>query len=374
MVKQTLTIVHTEASVSWGGQGLRILREALWMRDRGHRVVIIAPAHSRLTAEAQSAGIETRAQRFTKRTQAVDLLKLVGYLRRLTPDVLNTHSSVDTWVGCLAGRLCRVPAIIRTRHLGAPVHTHLLNRWLYGVLCHHIVTTGEGISRALITGLRLNQQRVTTISTGICPPAVLPSPEDARLSFVKALHLPPTARFIGCLAVLRGGKGHVVLLKAFQKIYQTIPDYHLLIIGDGRFRRSLEDLIAQWRLQNRVHLTGYLADPWLALRALDVHVLASTSNEGTPQAILQAQFAGCPVIGSQCGGISEVITPGRTGLLVPKGEVEPLSTAILRLIGDRSYAAFLSRNAYQYVSQHHTLDLMGQKVLSVYRALLAAGI
>jgi glycosyltransferase involved in cell wall biosynthesis len=340
------------------------------MREHGHRVVIIAPAHSRLMAEARGAGLEAHPLRFAKNMQAVDLLKLVRHLRHLTPDVLNTHSSVDTWIGCLAGRLCRVPAIIRTRHLGTPVQTHLLNRWLYGTLCHHIVTTGESISRALIAGLRLNHRRVTTISTGIRPPAVWPTPEDARRFFVKQLHLPSTSRFIGCLAVLRQGKGHAVLLDAFHRLLDKFPHYHLLIIGDGTYRPTLEEFIARRQLQGRVHLTGYLADPWRALRALDVNVLASISIEGTPQALLQAQFAGCPVIGSQSGGIAEVITHGRTGLLVPQGDVEALSAALWRLLADRQYAAFLAANARAYVRQHHTLDIMGQKILAVYRAVL----
>jgi glycosyltransferase involved in cell wall biosynthesis len=246
-----------------------------------------------------------------------------------------------------------------------------LNRWLYRSLCHHIFTTGDGISQALITGLGLTQQRVSTISTGIHPPAVLSTPEDARLSFVKQYNLPPLSRFIGCLAVLRQGKGHAILLEAFYRISNDIPNYHLLIIGDGQHRHTLEGLIAQWNLQHRVHFTGHLADPWCALRALDVNVLASTSTEGIPQALLQAQFAGCPVIGSQSGGIMEVITHGTTGLLVPRGDAEALAAALLRLLTDRQYAACLAHHASRYVSQHHTLDIMGHKILAVYDALLA---
>jgi glycosyltransferase involved in cell wall biosynthesis len=275
-------------------------------------------------------------------------------------------------VGCLAGRLCHVPAIIRTRHLGAPVQIHLLNCWLYGTLCHHIFTTGNGISHALITGLRLSPHRVTTISTGIHPPVVLPSSEDARGSFVKQFRLPSAARFIGCLAVLRQGKGHAVLLDAFHRLRDALPHYHLLIIGDGAYRRHLESSIAQRDLQRRVHLTGYLADPWTALRAVDVNVLASTSTEGTPQALLQAQFAGCPVIGSQSGGITEVISHEQTGLLVPQGDAEALSAALLRLLTNREYAASLACHARTYVVQHHTLDIMGQKILTVYSTLLTA--
>jgi hypothetical protein len=72
------TTVHTEASVSLGGQGLRILAEALWMRDRGHRLVIIAPGHSRLLEEAQRVSPETSSSLFSKYTQVRDFLRSSG--------------------------------------------------------------------------------------------------------------------------------------------------------------------------------------------------------------------------------------------------------------------------------------------------------
>jgi glycosyltransferase involved in cell wall biosynthesis len=365
-----LTIVHTEASVSLGGQGLRILAEALWMRDRGHRLVIIAPGHSRLLEEAQRVGLETSPILFSKHTQGRDFFKLVGDMRRIAPDILNTHSSIDTWVGCLAGRLCGVPAIIRTRHLGTPVRSHLANRWLYRVFCDHVFTTSSSVSNALITSLRLAAHKVSTIPTGIQPPAALPARDEARLAFVREFSLSPDTRFIGCLAVLRQGKGHAILLDAFRRIQAKIPHYHLLIIGGGAYRHTLDALIEAWGLQQRVHLTGHRPDPWFALRALDVNVLASTSREGMPQAVLQAQFAECPVVGSNCGGIAEVISHEKTGLLVPPGEARPLGKALLRLIADQDYASRLSHSAHQHVQVHHTIDVMGHKILAVYRELL----
>jgi glycosyltransferase involved in cell wall biosynthesis len=108
----------------------------------------------------------------------------------------------------------------------------------------------------------------------------------------------------------------------------------------------------------------------LALRALDVNVLASTSREGMPQALLQAQFAGCPVVGSNCGGIAEVITHEKTGLLVPRGEAGPLAEALLRLLADPDYASRLACQARQHVQVHHTMDVMGHKILAAYRELL----
>lgn len=370
-MQSPLTIVHTEASVSLGGQGLRILNESHWMREQGHRLIIIAPAHSGILAEARQMDLEYKPLPFTKSRQPIDLIHLTRYLRQLKPDVLNTHSSVDSWVGCLAGRLSRVPAIIRTRHLSSPVHAHMPNRWLYRSLSDHIFTTGNCTSEQLIADLGLKANRVSTVSTGIQPPEVMPDRDTARQAFISDLKLPSEARFIGCLAVLRDWKGHSILLEAFSKIASRIPHYHLLIIGEGSQREILERHIADKNLQSRAHLLGHRRDIWPVLRALDIKVLASTGGEGISQALLQAQFTACPVIGSDAGGTPEIIRHAETGLLVPKGEVEPLSNALLQLIQDRDFAMQLAQSAYLTACANHTIDVMGHKILSIYHQLLA---
>ena len=368
----TLTIAHTEASVSLGGQGIRILNEALWMRDQGHRLIIIAPGHSRITQEAQRVDLETYHIPFTKKTQINDFFRLARYLRQLAPDVLNTHSSIDSWVGCLAGRARRIPAVIRTRHLSAPVRSHVLNRWLYRDLCDHVFTTAVCASAGLIEGLGLSPQHVSTASTGIEPPHVLPARDEARRALTEELGLPSETRFIGCLAVLRSWKGHMILLEAFRQIRSQAPAHHLLIIGEGSQRRLLEGFIEASGLQGRAHLLGNRTDVWPVLRALDIKALVSTSSEGISQALLQAQFAECPVIGSDCGGIPEIVRHEETGLLTPRGEAAPLGQAMLRLIQDPAFAARLAHSARQYVRQHHTIDMMGNKILATYHELLQA--
>jgi glycosyltransferase involved in cell wall biosynthesis len=370
-MSKPFTIVHTEASISLGGQGIRILHEALWMRDRGHRLIVVAPPQSGLAREAAKAGLETQPLRFAKSTQLGDCLRLVRILRRIRPDILNTHSSIDAWVGALAGRWCHIPAIIRTRHLSTPVRTHVLNRYLYRTLYDHIFTTGACTTDRLVSDLHLAASRVSTVATGIAPPARLPDREDARQAMCQALALGAQTRFLGCLAVLRSWKGHLILLEAFRHIREQIP-HHLLVIGEGSQRPILEQKIDAWGLRKRVHLLGHRTDIWHVLRALDIKVLASTSSEGISQALLQAQFAGCAVIGSDCGGIPEIICHEKTGLLVPKGHAKPLGQAVLRLIADRPFAECLAHHAHQHAVRYHTMDAMGHKILTLYRSLLPA--
>jgi len=370
MMQRHLTIVHTEASVSFGGQGLRILNEAIWMQQQGHRLIILAPQESGLFAKARQAGLATHAVRFAKSSQGRDVFNVARYLRTYSPDIVNTHSSIDTWVSAIAATWCHVPLIIRTRHLSTPVSAHWLNRWLYNYLCDAIFTTGDCITEALKANLRLHRHKITTIATGICPPESFPDRDRARQALIHQLNLPPQTRFVGCLAVLREWKGHDILIEAFQQIRDDLPDHHLLIIGQGHFRTTIEHLIDRHGLAQRVHLLGHRDDIWWVLRALDAKILVSIHSEGISQALLQAQFAECPVIGSDCGGIPEIINHEHTGLLVPKGEVAPLAQAIRRLLGDPPLATHLARAAHRHAHACHTLDLMGRNILSQYQALL----
>lgn len=340
------------------------------MQQQGHRLIILAPQESGLFAKAHQAGLATHAVRFAKSSQGWDVFNVARYLRTYSPNIVNTHSSTDTWVSAIAAKWCHVPLIIRTRHLSTPVSAHLLNRWLYNDLCDAIFTTGDCITEALKANLRLHRHKITTIATGICPPESLPDRDRARQALIHQLNLPPQTRFVGCLAVLREWKGHDILIEAFQQIREDIPDHHLLIIGQGHFRPTIERLIDKHGLGQRVHLLGHRDDIWWVLRALDAKILVSIHSEGISQALLQAQFAECPVIGSDCGGIPEIIHHEHTGLLVPKGEVAPLAQALRRLLGDPLLATNLARAAHRRAHACHTLDIMGHNILSRYQALL----
>ena len=325
-----------------------------------------------LLQEARRFNSATFALRFAKKTQVSDLITLTRYLRRLGPDILNTHGSVDSWVGCLAGRFSRVRGILRTRHSSTPVGTHRANRWLYSSLCDHVLTTSEATTHTLRHTLNLPTDHISTVSTGVQAPSTLPAQEEARQALIDELGLPPCARFIGCLGRLGRDdrKGQRLLIDAFTHIQPQHPHHHLLLVGDGEMRPALERQIEALKLRSRVHLLGHRTDPWFVLRALDVKVLVSTWGEGISQALLQAQLVGCAVIGSDVGGIPEIVTHEETGLVVPRGEVEPLSQALARLLGDASFRERLCQQASRNAHLYHTLDRMGDKLLAVYQRIL----
>ncbi len=361
-----LTIVHTESHRQWGGQEIRIFNECAWMRRRGHRVVVIAPRASCLYRRAREQGWQTHAVAFRDLGLPFDMLRLRGLLKKIQPHVLNTHGNIDSKAGLVAAWGLGIPCVIRSRHHSPPVRPSWYNRLLYRRLCDVVFTTGDVITRQLVADLDAGRRRVITITSGIAVPEALPDPENTRRRLAAALGLAQDARFIGCVSLLDPGKGQDVLIDAFAQLASTLVRHHLVFIGDGAYGDRLRSHVSS-AVAGRVHFPGFREDPWPWFRAMDCHVLASTRYEGTPQVILQAMFAGCPVVATRTGAIPGVVRHGVTGLLAEPGDAASLADAIRHTLAEPVASARRAQEALRYVHARHTLDAMGEKILSVYR-------
>ena len=140
-----LSIVHTENSAGWGGQEIRILTEARGMLERGHRVTLLTPPETPIYGAAARYGVPT-VPLGIRRKQPSDLCVLRRWLsrHRRAIDILNTHSSTDSWLGAIScASMADAPPIVRTRHVSTRINNSAATRWLYGRASAHIVTAGE---------------------------------------------------------------------------------------------------------------------------------------------------------------------------------------------------------------------------------------
>ncbi|MHC1742028.1 MAG: glycosyltransferase family 4 protein [Syntrophobacteraceae bacterium] len=364
MVKAT--ILHTEASNGWGGQEIRIFREMLGMRDRGYRMLVATPPGTALASRAGNAGVET----FAVSMDRTRMLSGVSFMRRLIReqgvDLINTHSSSDSWIGSIAGRLEGI-AVLRTRHISSAVSASLPTRWLYGRLCDEVITTGEFIRSQLIRDLRLSPDRVFSIPTGIAGDA-FNGASGAR--FRGEFEIPETAPVLGIAAVLRSWKGHLDLLDAMASVRELIPDARLLIVGEGPMRQRILSKIRDLGLEGYAILTGYREDIVSVLAAIDVAVMASYASEGIPQFALQAMSAGKPVVATRVGGIPEVVQEGVTGLLVEPRRPDLLAQAVVTLLNDPGARHRMGDRARERASANHSFEGMLDKIEATYRRLL----
>lgn len=370
ITERRLSILHTESSLGWGGQERRILLEAKALRERGHRLLLGCDPRGELYHRARKENFPVFPLPFGglgRNLRAWQTLRRL--LARERVDILNTHSSLDSWVGMLAWRtLGRRPVLVRTRHLSTPVRQSWPTRWLYHAPAA-IITTGENISQVLHERLGVPKSRLFAIPTGVPLEEFLPRPPDPALR--KSLRLPPDAFIFGTLSVLRSWKGHLFVLEALKRLLEAGEECFLIIVGEGPYRPVIEERLSALDLSEHVRLVGHqeqVAD-WLAL--MDVLVMASYAHEGVPQAVLQAMAMGKPVVASRVGGIPEVITPEANGLLIPAKDPDVLARAMHRLLQDKGLREDLGRRGKTLVLENFSLTRMAAKVEALYERLLA---
>lgn len=358
-----MKILHTEASAGWGGQELRILTEMQGLRTRGHDLELAAPAQARIHAEAAALGFRVHDVPIGKKTLR-GLLAVRQLLAQQDFDVINTHSSTDTWLVALANTMRRQPVpLVRTRHISAPVSRNRATRWLYDQACTALVTTGEKLRRELIDHNGFTRVPIRSVPTGVDPGRF--EPADVAQSR-EALGLPPLFT-IGILATLRSWKGHRFLIEAFATLRAEGRPVQLLLVGDGPQRAALVEQVASAGLADAVHFVGHDPMPERWLRAMDLFVLPSYANEGVSQAMMQSMMTGLPCIATDVGAMGEVARDGETAVLVTPQDSAGLARAMSRLIDDPALRQRLGRQARAFALEHCTFAAMCDAMEQVFK-------
>jgi glycosyltransferase involved in cell wall biosynthesis len=356
-----LSILHTESSLGWGGQEIRILSEAQGFIARGHEVKLICPPESRILAEASGWGVPAFALPIGRK-RLVGLKCMVEWLKLSRCHVVNTHSSTDSWLTAIAllalGRPC---AMVRTRHISAPVPRNLATRWLYTRATKRIVTTGEALKKELVERNGFPAARIDSVPTGIDAAKFKPGERAAARA---QLGLPIEKTLVGIVATLRSWKGHRYLIEAVAALPE---DVLLVIVGDGPQREALETQAKKLGLGSRARFAGDQRDvlPWL--QALDIFALPSYANEGVPQALAQAMLAGLPCVTTHAGSIAELAIDGETALVVPAQDAAALRSALQKLLQEEHLRERLGAAARAHCVERFSYDRMLEQMEKIYR-------
>lgn len=366
---QGLTILHTESSNGWGGQEIRIVTEAEGMQRRGHRVLIAATPLSRLLTEAGGRGVETvRVEMAGWRTPTA-VGRLRDMIRRERVDIVNTHSSRDSWLASVAARLShRRPVLIRTRHLSTPIERSIATRFLYNTLPDAVITTGESIRTTMIEHHGFNGHKIVSIPTGV--DTTVFSRASVSADFREQHGISQDAPLVGIIAVLRSWKGHEDFIDAARLVLKEIPDARFVIVGDGPRAPNIREYIDRLGLAAAVTMTGHRADVATVLASLNVFVLSSFGHEGVPQAVLQAMAMEVPVVATNVGSVSEVVRDGETGLLVPPRVPEALAAHIVNVLQRDELRRALASAGRRLVEERYRLDAMLDRLDALYDDLL----
>lgn len=353
-----MKILHTESSNGWGGQEIRILKEAEGMRARGHEIILAVVRGGKLVEQARKAGFLVYELDF-KKIKAVKLLNtLIVIIRKHEIDIVNTHSSLDAWLGGAAGRIAK-KKVVRTRHLSTPIRKGVNSKLLYKALADTVVTTSSGIVPMICSQAKISLERCRCIPTGVEPIAVS---LDEIKAFRDSLSVKPDEILIGTACVVRSWKGIKDLMRAAE-ILKDHRNIKWVIVGGG-YLDQYRDFID---LKETLTFTGHIPNPYAAIAAMDIFVLLSTAHEGISQSSLQAAYLERPLITTTVGGLPEVNVEGETGFLVPPFSPEKVAESVLKLAADPALRAQFGKAAKARVMEKFTMGHTLDQMEDVYR-------
>jgi len=298
-----------------------------------------------------------------------DVLRLRDFLYECQPDIVHTFLLTGSLYGRFAAMMARVPVVIGTEvnvyEKKRKLHA-LAERWLMRDT-DAVVASAESVRDFYIKQVKADPSKVEVIYNAVDWAQLQATVSRAEMR--ASIDVPLDAPLLTIIARLTEQKGHRILLDAL--VRSDLARAHLLVVGDGPLRQSLESQAANLGLSARVRFVGARRDLGNILAATDVFVMPSFW-EGLPLAMVLAMGAGVPVVATRVAGIPEVVQDGVTGLLVPPGDSGELGAALSRVVNDDTTRVLLGQAARAFVGPRFGVDGYVHSVTALYDRLLAA--
>ncbi|TAK07834.1 MAG: glycosyltransferase [Candidatus Manganitrophaceae bacterium] len=310
-----------------------------------------------------------------KRLDFGAMRRLADLLRRESIDVVNAHHFMPllySFYGCkMLGR-----KLVYTEHSGLEIEK-LSWKWktVGGYLIHlsdRAVGVSPAVSNQIEKTFNVSSAKTSTIVNGVSVELFEKKKENPSLK--KEIGIKEDEAVIGMVANFHKIKNHLLLLKAFNEVIKEGKRAKLLLVGQGfesiidNAEPEIRSFIAENGLSEHVLTLGYRTDVPALLGIMDIFCLTSF-NEGLPIGLIEAMAAGLPVVGTDVGGIRDLITPNKNGFLVAPADVEGLKKALLLLIQDESMRKKLGQESRQSAFRDYSLDRCIQNYQNLFLSL-----
>ena len=364
-------VVHVAGSAEWGG-GERYLELFARHLDRDRFTLdVVAPAPGPLCARLEALGVSVHVVDLGALVNLGAVAALAGRLRRLAPDVVQSHGARSNVYTRIAGRLAGVPAVVSTIHnsLGDyPVSRPRLA--LYRALDRLTIPLAARVVCVAAELTRDYVARATVIHNGIdlddFDPQALAT---ARGELRQSLGLQGVA-VVGFLGRLTPQKDPLTFVRLLAALRRTRGDVQALVVGDGPLRGEVEEAARALGVAAACRFLGERSDVPAVLAAMDVVALTSQA-EGFPFVILEAMAAERPVVATAVNGVPEVVEDGVTGRLAPPGDIGALTRATLDVLADADTARRIGQAGRRLVAERFTAQRMVADTQELYLRLLS---
>jgi glycosyltransferase involved in cell wall biosynthesis len=301
--------------------------------------------------------------------------RLDNLVRRLRPDVIHCYNPRTMLYGGIVARLARVRAVLGTlsafacltpegnypflpQKLFSASPRNRLRNHAVSRLMRAIVTVSPSLGRGFCRYNGIDERRLRVVPYGVDVARFAAVSVEQTAAFRARLGLAPDAVVIGSVGRLVEQKDYPTQLRAFTLAVARHPGAVMLLVGDGPLRAEMEGLVRSLGIAERVKFAGHSDEIPIALRSMDVYVLAS-KFEPYGVALLEAKAAGTAIVATRVNEIAEILGDGEPGgplgVLVPPADPAAMAEAFVALAGDGARRRDLGARASRDAAVRHSL-------------------
>lgn len=310
--------------------------------------------------ELRQMGFSVESVDLPKRGKLAALRTLRNILQRDRVDIVHTHNTYAHFYGTVAASWAGVPHVINSQHgrgCGPRAKDKLLFR-LANLKAARVVGVSEDASALCRGEDPWAAGKTQVIWNGI---------DTSRFIY----RGPAAAPVAISVARLSPEKDFPTLLHAVSIVVRQVPDFKLMMIGNGAERARLEALATSLGITSNVEFLGERKDvPDLLAQA--GFFVSSSKSEGISLTILEAMAVGLPVVTTRVGGNPEIVVQGETGYLVPDQNPDALAAAMLKMLSQRESWPVMGKRGRQRVEQQFEIRTMIRQYEELYTEVLGA--
>jgi len=375
---QKTNLLYVITKLELGGAQKQLLSLIRSLDKERFDILLFTACDGLLLKEASCIkGLTLRKSRYLERpiNPLKDLLALIEiyrFIKKNNIDIVHTHSSKAGILGRFAAKLAKVKFVIHTVHGWSfndyqPILSRIFFICLERFSAHFtdklIVVSHYDKQKGLKNRIG-DEGKYKLIRYGIEYTEFFRA--DGKIK--EELGINSTDLVVGMISCFKPQKSPQDFIKLSFLVNQIFPNVKFLLVGDGVLRNQIKKLINNFKLQDKVILTGWRKDISRILSAIDIFVLTSLW-EGLPIVVLEAMSANLPVVATHTGGIEEVIIEDKTGFLVSPSNMNTMSEKIAILLKDESLRRQMGQNAKNNLGIQFTVQNMVRNNQDLYVSL-----
>jgi glycosyltransferase involved in cell wall biosynthesis len=368
-----------------GGTEIQTLALVRVLKKHGYRVVVCCYYESEIemVEEFRREGVEViflRLRRENGRTSLMQMFLLLWkvrkFYRKVKPDIVHVQYVAPGLIPILAARLAGVKKVFATIHY--PRHSFgTREKNLVGVaarfctifFCNSLATERSWFGSGSVYGggAFTAQSSHRTVYNAVDVRRIERFAHEANRAEMKNKNGIGDKFVFGVVARLRSEKGHAFLLHSLKQVFRSAPNTMLAVVGDGPDALALRNLANELKIAESILWMGAKAqqETFTLYGMMDV-VAVPSEFEGFGLSAAEAMAAGVPVVASDVDGLREVVEDGVSGILVPFGDVEKMTSSLLAVRFDAGKAKEMGRRGRKRVEDLFSLARFEKAISAAY--------